>query len=187
MKAIAIVGSPRIGGNSEILTRHALAAIEEEGIATELVQLAKHDIQPCNACMVCKTEESCPIDDDLFPLYLKMKEADAVLLATPVYFSAVSGLLKACIERAGYIAKNNRTFAGKVGGPLVVARRGGPNFAFAELLLWFYILGFNIPGSTYWNIAFGQDKGDVKKDEEGMTTAWNFGKNVAFLVKKVRA
>ena len=187
MGVIGIVGSPRVNGNTEILTKHALSAIEEEGLSTELVRLAKMDIRPCNACMVCKTEERCPIEDDLFPLYVKMKEAEAIVLGSPVYFSSVPGLLKSFIERAGYIAKHHKTFAGKVGGPLAVARRGGANFTFAELLLWFYILGFNIPGSTYWNIAFGGEKGEVKDDEEGLNTAWTFGKNLAYLVKKLKA
>ena len=186
MRVIGIVGSPRVNGNTEILTRHTLGAMEEEGFDTELIRLAKMDIRPCNACMVCKMEESCPIDDDLFPLYTKMKAAEAIVLASPVYFSAASGLMKSFMDRAGYIAKNNKAFTGKVGGPLVVARRGGANFTFSELLLWYYILGFNIPGSTYWNIAFGGDRGEVRNDEEGLTNAWNFGKNVAYLVKKLK-
>ena len=61
MKAIGIVGSPRKGGNTEILTKHTLTAIEEEGVDTEIIRLADLDIRPCNACMVCKTEESCPL------------------------------------------------------------------------------------------------------------------------------
>jgi multimeric flavodoxin WrbA len=51
----------------------------------------------------------------------------------------------------------------------------------AQLILWFQILGFYIPGSTYWNMAIGREKGEVKQDEEGLWTAWNFGKNMAFL------
>ncbi len=69
MKAIGIVGSPRKDGNTEILTKHTLKAIEEEGLDTELIRLAGLDIHPCNACMVCREEEQCPIDEDLFPLY----------------------------------------------------------------------------------------------------------------------
>ena len=42
-----------------------------------------------------------------------------------------------------------------------------------------------MPGSTYWNVAFGREKGEVNNDEEGLTTAWNFGKNIALLVKKL--
>ena len=187
MKAIGIVGSPRKGGNTELYTSHTLEALAEEGIDIELIRLAGLDIRPCNACMVCKKEETCPIKDDLLPLYARMKEADAIILSSPVYFGVATGLMKAFTERAGYIGYAKKAFAGKVGGPLVVGRRAGHTFAFSQLLLWFHILGFFVPGSTYWNVAFGREKGEVKGDEEGMTTAWNFGKNVALLVKKLKA
>jgi len=104
-----------------------------------------------------------------------------------VYFGSATALLKAFMERTGYIGLRRRVFAGKVGGPLVVARRAGQNFTFAQIMYWFHILQFFVPGSTYWNIAFGREKGEVREDEEGMTTAWNFGKNIAFLVKKLKA
>ena len=185
MKAVGIVGSPRKEGNTEVLTKHTLKAIEEEGLDTELISLAGLDIRPCNACMVCREEERCPIDDDLLPIYSKIKEADAVILASPVYYSAATALLKAFMERTGYISGRRRVFEGKVGGPLVVARRAGQNFTFAQIMYWFHILGFFMPGSTYWNIAFGREKGEVKEDEEGLRTAWNFGKNIAFLAKKL--
>ncbi len=188
MKAIGVVGSPRRNGNTEILTKHTLEAIAEEGLDTELMTLAGLDIQPCNACRVCrKDEERCSIQDDLFPLYTKIKEADAIILASPVYFGSATALLKAFMERTAYISGARRVFAGKVGGPLVVARRAGHNFTLAQLMYWFHILGFFVPGSTYWNIAFGRDKGEVQEDEEGLRTAWNFGKNVALLVKKLKA
>jgi len=188
MKAIGIVGSPRKNGNTELLTAHALKAIAEEGLDTELIRLANLRIRPCNACMLCQKEERCPIKDDLFPIYLKMKEADSIILASPVYFGSATALIKALMERAGYISRwNGDPFRGKVGGPLVVARRAGKNFTFAQLTLWFQILGFFIPGSTYWNVAIGREKGEVANDKEGLETAWNFGKNIAFLVKKLKS
>ncbi|MFH1381673.1 MAG: flavodoxin family protein [Chloroflexota bacterium] len=187
MKAIGIVGSPRKNGNTEILTKHTLKAIAEEGIDTELVRLSGLDIRPCNACMACRDEETCSIKDDLFPLYEKIKAADAVILASPVYYGSATALIKAFMERTGYIGGRRKAFAGKVGGPLVVARRAGQNFTFAQLMYWYHILGFFTAGSTYWNIAFGREKGEVQQDEEGLATAWNFGKNVALLVKKLKA
>jgi multimeric flavodoxin WrbA len=188
VKALAIVGSPRKKGNTEFLARHALKAIEEEGLETELIRLANLDIKPCTACMVCKKEESCPIDDDFWPIYTKMKQADAIILATPVHFGSATPQIKALMERAGYVTYwTGRAFERKVGGPLVVARRAGQNFTLAELAYWFYIMGCFIPGSTYWNMAFGDKRGEVEQDEEGLRTAWNFGKNVAFLVKKLKA
>jgi multimeric flavodoxin WrbA len=188
LKAIAISGSPRKNGNTELLSRHALKAIEEEGITTELISLAGLDIKPCNACYACKKEESCPIDDDLWPVYTRMKEADAIILASPVYFGSATAQIKALMERSGYITYwNGRAFEGKVGGPLVVARRAGKNFTLAQLTFWFQVMGCFVPGSTYWNVAFGShEKGNVEQDEEGMRTAWNFGKNIAFLLKKLK-
>jgi multimeric flavodoxin WrbA len=186
MKVIGIVGSPRKNGNTELLTQHTLKAISEEGLPTELIRLAGLEIKPCTACMACKKEEICPIEDDLFPIYLKLKEAQGIILASPVYFGSATALIKALMERVGYIARwNGRPFQGKVGGSLVVARRAGKNFTMAQLTLWFQILGFYIPGSTYWNVAIGREKGEVEQDEEGLKTAWNFGKNMAFLIKKL--
>jgi multimeric flavodoxin WrbA len=188
MKVVGIVGSPRKGGNSEIMTSHALKAIAEEGLETELISLAGLEIKPCSACMVCSKGEQCAIQDDLFPIYLKMKEADGIILATPVYFGSATALIKGLMERTGYIARFSQdSFKGKVGGPLVVARRAGHNFTIAQLTLWYQILGLIVPGSSYWNIAFGRAPGEVTKDEEGMKTTWNFGKNVAFVIKKIKA
>jgi len=129
MKALGIAGSPRANGNTEIITAHTLKAIGEEGIETELVSLSGLDIRPCNACMTCRSEETCPIDDDLWPVYMKMKDADAIIMASPVYFGSTTALLKALMERTGYIAYNNgRPFDRKVGGPLAVAHHAGQNF-----------------------------------------------------------
>ena len=186
MKAIGIVGSPRKNGNTEILTEHCLKAIAEEGLETELVRLAGLDIRPCTGCVACREEERCPIDDDFAPIYEKMKEADAIIVGSPVYFSAPTALVKGLLERAGFMAMRRGSFAGKVGGPLVVARRAGKNLTFAELLNWFHAMQIINPGSTYWNVAIGLGKGDVREDEEGLNTAWHFGKNVANLVKKLR-
>jgi len=188
MKVIAIIGSPHKDGNTQLLASHALEAIAEEGVDTEIVQLAGLDIRPCSACMHCKSEDACSIQDDLQPIYEKMKQADGIILASPVYYGSCTSLLKALMERTGYMSRSNGdSFKGKVGGPLVVARRAGQNFTIAQLDFWFHIVGIVEPASTYWNIAFGRDKGDVGNDEEGMKTAWNFGKNLAFVLKKLRA
>ena len=188
MKALGILGSARKNGNTEIITRHTLRAIAEEGFDTELVRLADFDIRPCNGCMVCWDKEQCPIDDDLFPLYTKVKEeADIVILSSPVYFGSATALMQAFMERTGSLARSQKAFVGKVGGPLVVARRAGKNFTFAQLMFWYHILGFFMPGSSYWNVAIGREKGEVEGDEEGLATAWTFGKNAAFMASKLRA
>ena len=85
MKVIGVVGSPRIGGNTEQLTEEALRIIQEEGIDTELIRLAERKVVPCTVCGACEGEETCPLDDDLLPLYQRLKEADGIILASPVF------------------------------------------------------------------------------------------------------
>jgi len=187
MKVIAIIGSPRNNGNTELLAAHTLKAIAEEGLDTELIRLADKDIKPCNGCLACKIKGICSIKDDFLPVYEQMKQADGIILASPVYFGSATALIKSLMERAGYVSRwNGEPFRGKVGGPLVVARRAGKNFTFAQLTLWFQILGFFVPGSSYWNVAIGREKGEITSDTEGMNTAWDFGKNMAFLIKKLK-
>jgi multimeric flavodoxin WrbA len=186
MKVVAIVGSPRKNGNTEQLASYTLKAIAEEGMDTEVISLAGKDIRPCNACMACKETGQCTIEDDLSPIYQGMKAAEGIILASPVYYGSCTALLKALMERAGYMSRfDGNPFQGKVGGPLVVARRAGQNFTVSQINFWFYILGMVVPGSTYWNVAFGREKSEVMQDEEGLKTAWNFAKNMAFVIKKL--
>jgi multimeric flavodoxin WrbA len=186
MKAIGIVGSPRKNGNTEILTAHCLKAIAEEGMKTELVRLAGLNISGCTHCGYCHEHQGeCSVKDDMQAVRAKMVAADAIIVGSPVYFGSATALVKGFLERAAFCERG--ALAGKAGGPLVVARRGGTNFTFAELMFWFHLNGITTPGGTYWGMGIGREKGDVKKDEEGMLTAWNFGKNVAKLAKKLKS
>jgi multimeric flavodoxin WrbA len=116
-----------------------------------------------------------------------MKEADAIILTAPVYFGSATALLKALMERTGFISRGEgNVFQGKVGGPFVVARRSSQFFTQAQIYFWFHVLGFFIPSSNHPNISFGWDKGDVESDEEGFETARNFSKNMALMTKKLR-
>ncbi|MFX0198593.1 MAG: flavodoxin family protein [Candidatus Hodarchaeota archaeon] len=188
MKIIGVVGSPRIKGNTETITRIALEAAEKEGAEIELISLAGKEIKPCDACRVCKQTGKCHINDDFPPILEKMLEADGIILATPVYFGSATPQIKALIDRSGYSAPSKdgcRPFENKVGGPIVVARRAGQNFTYAQLMFFFMITGMIVPGSTYWNIAFGREKDDVTQDEEGIKIVKHFGKKLAWLAQKI--
>ncbi len=187
VKVLGIVGSPRVGGNTELLVAEALKAAEAEGAETEMIRLAEVDVKPCNGCTACKETKECVIEDDLMPVFDKMVAADGIILGSPVYFSSATPQIKALIDRAGYLSMaRGRVFENKVGGAVVVARRAGQNFTFAEMLFFFLHQGMIVPGSNYWNVAFGRKKGEVAQDEEGMGTARNFGKRVAWLAKKIK-
>lgn len=184
---VGVVGSPRVNGNTEILLSEALRAAAEDGAQTELIRLADKEIKPCDACLSCRQTGECHIKDDFQEIFEKMVRADGIILASPVYFGSATPQIMALIDRAGFISGvRGRIFENKVGGPLVVARRAGQNFTLAQLLFFFLQQGMIVPGSTYWNIAFGREKGDVLRDEEGLRTARNFAKKMVWLIKKIK-
>jgi multimeric flavodoxin WrbA len=189
MHAIAICGSPRKDGNTQILLKGCLGVLEKSGITTELIPLAGKRIEPCRACGQCakKKDKTCSIkDDDFHPIFEKMQAAGIVVVGSPVYFGSASPQLMALLDRAGYVSRmNGNLFSRKLGGPIVVARRAGHNFTFAQLMFWFLINDMVVPGSSYWNIAFGRAAGEVESDAEGIRTVERFGENLAWLAGKL--
>ena len=185
MKVVGIVGSTRRGGNTEILTQMALEVIQKEGIETELVSLAGKKIAPCDGCRGCVETGKCHFKDDFDSVFAKMKEADGIILATPVYYGAATPQIVSLISR--FYSTENKPLKRKVGGPIVIARRAGHNFTLAQLMFFFMINEMIVPGSSYWNVAFGRQKGDVLKDKEGITTIKNFARNMVWLLKKTHA
>jgi multimeric flavodoxin WrbA len=189
MKALLICGSPRKGGNTEALLRRCLEGLKKGGVDGEIVQLSGRTIKPCVACGNCRNTKNrkCSIqDDDFHPVFQKMQEADILVVGSPVYFGSATPQMMALLDRAGYVSRSNgNLFSRKLGGPIVVARRAGQNFTVAQLLFWFMINDLIVPGSTYWNIAFGREKGEVASDEEGLATVDRFAENLAWLAKKI--
>lgn len=185
-KITAFIGSPRKGGNSELLTKELLKAAEQEGAETEAIRLAEYDLKPCDACLACRKTKKCKIDDDGEKLFNKVMEADGIVLATPVYFGSCSPQTKIFVDRIGYLAKAlGQPLNNKVGGALVVARRAGANFTYAQLLFFFLLSGMIVPGVSYWTIAYGREKGEVLNDKEGVETAREMGKKIAWLTKLI--
>ena len=115
-------------------------------------------------------------------------EADGILVGSPVYFGSATPQTMALLDRVGYVSvKSSRFLRHKVGAAIVVARRAGQNFTFAQLNYFFLINEMFIPGSTYWNVAFGREKGEVRNDAEGVRTVENLAKNMAHLLRKLHA
>ncbi len=190
MKVLAFNGSARKDGNTAILIRRVLSVLEKEGIQTELIQLAGEQIRGCNACRTCyKTkDERCIIVDDRVNEYVqKMKEADGIILGSPTYFSMMTPEMKALIDRTGYVARANKhLFKRKVGAAVVAVRRAGGIPTFDGINHFFLISQFIVPGSSYWNVGIAGKKGEVEKDEEGLETMDCLGKNMAWLMKKLK-
>ena len=189
MKVLAINGSPRKKGNTELLLREVLKEIEREGISTELVQIGGKKIKGCVACMKCKKEKDaqCHKKNDLAnEIMAKMVEADAIIIGSPVYFSDVTAEVKALMDVAGYALRSaGNPLKRKIGAAVVAVRRAGAIHTFDSINHFFLINEMIIPGSSYWNIGIGREKGDVLDDEEGMKTMKTLGTNISWLLKKI--
>lgn len=189
MKVIAFNGSARKNGNTAILVHRVFQELQKEAIETELVQLSGKEIRGCIACYKCfeNKDQRCSVTNDVLNLCVeKMIEADGIILASPTYFANISTELKALIDRSGMTSiANGGMFRRKVGAAVVAVRRGGSIHAFNAINHFFFIGQMIVPGSTYWNMGFGLDKGDVEKDEEGLRTMEVLGGNMAWLLKKL--
>ncbi len=190
MKVVAFNGSPRKNGNTSILIKTALEALEVEGIETEFYQLGGKKIHGCIACMKCfeNKDRRCSVTNDVINECIgKMDEADGIIIGSPTYFSNVSTEVKALIDRAGFVAiANGRMLKRKVGAAVVAVRRAGSTDVFDAINKLFFINEMIVPGSIYWNMGIGLDKGDVNSDEEGLQTMKTLGENMAWLLKKIQ-
>lgn len=188
MNVVAFNGSPRKDGNTAAMLRHVLQELERADIQTELVQLADLKLRGCRACYQCfnaKNRHCAMADDGLNACIDKMAAADGIVLGSPTYFADLTADLKALIDRAGMTARaNGDMFRRKLGAAVVAVRRAGAIHAFDSINHFFLISQMIVPGSCYWNIAIGREKGEAEKDEEGVRTMRMLGENMAWLLKR---
>jgi len=185
MKAIAINGSPRPDGNTEILLKKVLEPLEAAGWTTTYLRIGGKPVRGCLACMKCveKHNGRCIIENDPLNDYLEqMYAADAIILGSPTYFADVTPELKALIDRAGFVAlANGGAFSGKIGAAVVASRRGGATHVFDTINHMFLISSMIVPGSLYWNLGMGCLKGEVLGDDEAMRNMSHLGQTIAWL------
>lgn len=185
MYALAINGSPRKGGNTDILLHTVLKPLDAAGWETEFFQLGGKSIRGCMACGKCREKQNgkCIVDDDCFNKVMeKMLRADAIIIGSPTYFSSVSAETKALLDRGGYVGLGNGdALAGKIGAAVVAQRRGGATMVYDTILKMYQMSQMILPGSTYWNFGVGRDKGDVSGDAEGLKNMEHLGMAIDWL------
>lgn len=189
MKVVAFNGSPRADGNTAVLLQHLLEKLRREGCDTELVHIGGRPLWGCTACYQCfeQQDRRCTIDEDPVNGWIaKMIEADAIVFGTPTYFADLTSETKALIDRAGLVSRaNGDMFKRKVGAAVVAVRRGGAIHAFDSINHFFLITQMIVPGSSYWNMGVGLDRGDVERDAEGLGTMDTLAQNMAWLLARV--
>jgi len=187
MKVLGIVGSPRPGGNTEIMVEEVLAAARKEGAETDIFLVAGKKIEGCDGCGSCFQTGGCKIRDDMQSLYTKMEWADAIVFGSPVYFNYVTAQAKAVIDRTFCYLSDHR-LKGKVAAPVLALRRIGAGQTRVQLQGWFITQGMIALRGA---IGYGPGKGDVRTGVGGGigTTAMDecraTGKEIVEMLKKL--
>ena len=187
-RILLINGSPRSDGNTFCCLEEIEAQLQKHGMESEIIQIGRKPVRMCINCGGCHQNNGagCVFDDDLCAVITeKMRDADALIVGTPVYYGQPNGGILSLMQRlffsAGHLVQN------KPAAALAVCRRGGATATLQTMNMMFEMMNMPVVTSQYWNIAYGAGKGEVKLDKEGMQTMRTLADNMAFLLKKIHA
>ncbi len=188
MKVLGIAASPRRGGNTDLLLEQALAGARSAGAETETIEVGRLNISPCRHCDGCLKEGKCVIDDDMQSVYPKLREADRIIIASPMFFMGLTAQAKALIDRCQALwaikYELKQKLALNSGGErkglfLSVGGTGFKNnFDSARPILksWFAVIDVKFTGElTYAKV---DKKGAVKEHPTALQDAFEAGKKL---------
>lgn len=191
MKVVAFNGSPRKNGNTYEAIKAVAKELEKENIEVEVIHLGNKVIRGCLACGGCSRNmnERCVIENDEVNEWIqKMKEADGIILGSPVHYSAIAGTMKSFLDRAFLVTSvNSGMLRHKVGASVVAVRRSGGVPTFDQLNNYINYSEMVMPTSNYWNVVHGTEPGEAAQDEEGMQIMRVLGKNMSWLMKLIHS
>lgn len=187
-RILLVNGSPRNDGNTFCCLKEIETQLQKHGMESEIIQIGRKPVRMCINCGGCHQNNGagCVFDDDLCAVIIeKMRDADALIVGTPVYYGQPNGGILSLMQRlffsAGHLVQN------KPAAALAVCRRGGATATLQTMNMMFEMMNMPVVTSQYWNIAYGAGKGEVKLDKEGMQTMRTLADNMAFLLKKIHA
>ena len=182
-KVILLNGSPKAEGCTATALDEMVRVFNEEGIETEVIHVGNKSIRGCVSCGYCEKGEGCVVKELVNEVSAKLKDADGLVVGSPVYYGSPNGTIISFMDRLFYSAPYDMHM--KVGAAVVSARRGGNSASFDVLNKYFSISGMPIATSTYWNQVHGFTADDVKKDLEGLQTMRNLAHNMAFMIRAI--
>lgn len=185
MKVLLINGSPNIKGCTFTALSEVAKTLEKEGVETEIIQVGNKDIRGCIACRQCKKTGKCVFNDLVNEVAPKLEEADGIVIGSPVYYGSPNGTVMSFVDRLFYSTTFDKTM--KVGACVVSARRAGTTASFDVLNKYFTISQMPVVSAAYWNNVHGYTPEDVYADEEGCMNMRILGRNMAFLIKAIKA
>lgn len=185
MKVLLFNGSPRAQGCTFTALSEVARILSEEGIETEIVQIGAKPVQDCIGCRACARTGRCVFDDEVNGWIEQAKSADGFVFGTPVYFAHPTGRVLSAMDRM--FSAGGSAFAQKPAAVVASARRAGTTASLDAISKHLSISQMPIVSSTYWNMVHGSSPEEVVRDEEGMQTMRNLGKNMAWILKCIRA
>lgn len=188
MKVLLLNGSTRKDGCVYTALSEVASSLNEEGVETEILQMGTNPIWDCMGCDFCHKDGGghCVFEDDVVNEWLdKTAEADGFIFGSPVFYAHPTGQFLALLDRLFYAGVEN--FLHKPGAAVISARRAGTTASMDVLNKYFTDACMPVVSSTYWNVVHGNTPEQVKEDLEGMQTMRNLGKNMAWLLKCIRA
>ena len=183
-KVILLNGSPHKEGTTYRALREVADTLEREGVCAEIIHVGHLSVRGCSGCYACGKLKKCVHNDIVNEIAEKFKEADGLIIGSPVYYASPNGEFLALLDRLFYSSRFDKTM--KVGASVVAARRGGCTASFDVLNKYFTISDMPVVSARYWNQVHGNCSEDAERDLEGMHTMRGLGKNMAFLIKCIR-
>ena len=182
-KVLLVNGSPHKDGCTAYALNEMIKIFESEGVKTKLLNIGSLDIRGCISCGKCNEKGECVFSDIVNEAAAEFKEADGLVVGSPVYYASPNGTILSFLDRLFFSTPFSKQF--KVGAAVVSCRRGGNTATFDVLNKYFTISGMPVVSSTYWNQVHGRTKEDVMKDLEGLQTMRNLARNMAFMIKAI--
>ena len=183
MKVLIINGSPRPNGNTTVAVQELEKVFAEEGVAVETMRIGSEAIRGCIACYSCAKNGKCVFDDAVNVAAEKLRDADGLVVATPVYYASPNGTVESFLDRLFCSTPFDKTM--KVGASVAVCRRGGASATFDALNKYFTISNMPVASSQYWNSVHGRAPGEAAQDAEGLQTMRTLARNMTFLMKSI--
>lgn len=186
MKVVAFNGSPRKNGNTQGAIELVTKGMIEKGVDVEIIQVGNKVIRGCLACNQClkSQNERCIIDDEVNEWIQKMKEADGIIIGSPVHYSGIAGTMKSFLDRAFYVSgMNGSLLRHKVGAAVVAVRRSGGLTTMNGLNHYLNYSEMIMPTANYWHVIHGTRPGEVMQDAEGVQIMETLGANFLYALE----
>lgn len=185
-KVLLVNGSPHEHGCTYTALAEIAAELKKCGVDSDIFNIGKSPVRGCIACLGCrKNGGKCVFDDDCCNILAqKMREADGVIIGSPVYYAGPNGALTALLDRAFYSSQTDWSY--KPAAAVVSCRRGGASASFDRLNKYFTINRMPIVSSQYWNSVHGNTPEEVQKDEEGLQTMRTLARNMAWMLNSLK-